>query len=149
MLAQLPNLTGDQALTIGLGVVAVAYVTNLVVDLGLKLRRKPSIEAEFATKQECRECRDSTARKLDELDKRVMFAVSNGDFAEFQTRIAAQLAESMGRVMGQLDRQGGKLDDLREDLNVQIQRIAGEIHSRINETRERLAALEAVDDHRT
>lgn len=143
LIAQLPTIGTDALGQMIVGLVAVAVVGKLVIDIWDKVRRKPPLEASFAGKPEFDAFKADVSQKLGDINTRVMFAASNGDFAEFQRSVATQLAESHGRILGQLDRQGQKLDDLREDLQLQLTRIAGELHGRINETRERLSAVEA------
>ena len=94
-------------------------------------KRKPAIEAEFATKSELNAVR-TEARE----------AVTRAEYGSFQGQVTGQLAELRGQLNTGFVRLAEKLENFAADVSLQLRRETDTLHDRVTEVAKKVERID-------
>lgn len=121
------------------GVGGFAWVVLQIVN---SFRRRPPIEAEFATKEEVRRVTDHLTCEFSRLREASSGGVTRGEFEQFRAQVTGQIGEIRGRIDAQTEKISEKIDGLRQDLLADSERKSLRVHERIDELEREAARLD-------
>lgn len=142
ILAQVPTLTPSGLAIVVAGVLLVLSVASSITSIWVNVRRKPPLEAEFVSQVDCQRQHESVISRITRLEHQQHLGVEQGAFIDFQREMSQHLEKIRDKTEQNFTNVIARLSEMQAELNASAERRAAEVHSRINEDRDRISRLE-------
>jgi len=143
LLAQVQPLSQSGLHTIIAGVVLLLGIGATGVGIYTQLRRKPPLEAEFVSKNECLRNLAGSGERVTRLEDAFKRAVCTDEFRSFRSEIEMRLEHIRTASERDMREILDRISELQADVTTAAERRCQELHGRITRTDTAVARLEA------